>query len=371
MAYEENLLGNIQALAEQVKQGTYRAKLILRRYIPKADGKQRPLGIPAIADKLLQRAVARLLEAIYEADFLPCSYGYRRGKSAHQAIQALTGELNSRAYHTVVEVDIKAFFNAIQHEALLDMLRQRIDDRPLLKLIKKWLKAGILETDGQVIHPATGTPQGGIISPILANIYLHNVLDKWFEETVRSHCRGRIYLCRYADDFVCAFQDAKDAERFYRALIQRLARFGLAIAEDKTRKMVFSHVKAKSKTKFEFLGFEFFWGVNYWGKPVLKRRTSRAKLNASLAKVKLWLRNQSGLPKKILFAKLNRKLIGYYNYYGVTGNAESLNRFVYHVIQLLFRALNRRSQRKSYNWIGFKELITYFGLAKPRICHAL
>jgi group II intron reverse transcriptase/maturase len=370
IAYEECLIGNVQQLAQQVKEGTYRAKLVLRKWIPKAGGKLRPLGIPAIADKLLQLSVAKLLEAIYEQDFLPCSYGYRPRTGAHKAIKDLTSELNSRKYHVVVEADIKGFFNAINHDVLMDMLVKRVDDKPFLKLIRKWLKAGILETDGQVIHPLMGTPQGGSVSPILANIYLHYVLDVWFEEIVRAHCTGHIYLCRYADDFVCAFQYSKDAQRFYKALIQRLTRFGLEVAEDKTQIIEFSHCKVRAKTKFDFLGFEFRWGVNRWGKPILKRRTSRDKLRASLVKFKVWFQKHSGLPKKILFAKLNRKLLGYYNYYGVTGNFQSLNSFVYQVKGLFFKWLNMRSQRKSYNWKGFKELIKNFELAKPRILHA-
>jgi hypothetical protein len=252
----------------------------------------------------------------------------------------------------------------------MGMLDMRIDDKPFLKLIHKWLKAGILETDGQVVHPLMGTPQGGSVSPILANIYLHYVLDVWFEETVRAHCTGHVYLCRYADDFVCAFQNSKDAQRFYNALIQRLARYGLEVAEEKTQIMEFSHCKVKAKTKFDFLGFEFRWGVNRWGKPILKRRTSRDKLRASIVNFKIWFRKHSGLPKKILFAKLNRKLLGYYNYFGVTGNFQSLNSFVYQVKGLFFKWLNGRSQRKSYNWKGFKELVKCFEIAKPRILHA-
>jgi group II intron reverse transcriptase/maturase len=370
IAYEDNLIGNIQQLAQQVKEGTYRSKWILRKYIPKAGGKLRPLGIPAIADKLLQLAVAKLLEAIYEQDFLPCSYGYRPRIGAHKAIKDLTSELNTRKYQAVVEADIKGFFNAINHDLLIEMLVKRIDDKPFINLIRKWLKAGILETDGQVVHPVTGTPQGGIVSPILANIYLHHVLDVWFEETVRTYCVGHVYLCRYADDFVCAFQSGKDAQRFYKALIQRLASFGLEVAEDKTQMMEFGHCRVRAKTKFDFLGFEFRWCVDRWGKPILKRRTSRNKLRASLANFKVWFQKHSGLPKKILFAKLNRKLNGYYNYYGVTGNFESLNSFVYQVKGLFFKWLNRRSQRKSYNWIGFKELVKSFEIAKPRILHA-
>jgi len=311
IAYEDNLLGNIQQLAQQVKEGAYRAKLVLRKYIPKAGGKLRPLGIPAIADKLLQLAVAKLLEAIYEQDFLSCSYGYRPRTSAHKAVKDLTGELKSGKYQVVVEADIKGVFNAINHDLLMDMLAKRIDDKPFLKLIRKWLKAGILETDGQVIHPVMGTPQGGNASPISANIYLHYVLDEWFEETVRTYCTGHAYLCRYADDFGCAFQHDKDAQRFYKALIQRLARFGLEVAADKTQIIEFSHCKALAKTKFDFLGFEFRWIVGRSRKPLLMRRTSRNKRRASLANFKAWFQKHSGLAKKILFAILNRKLVGY------------------------------------------------------------
>jgi len=233
------------------------------------------------------------------------------------------------------------------------------------------VKSGILETDGKVLHPVTGSPQGGIVSPILSNIYLHYVLDVWFEEGVRAHCKGDIYLCRYADDFVCAFQMKEDAQRFYKALKQRLARFGLEVAEDKTQIMEFSHCKALGKTKFDFLGFEFRWGVNRWRRPVVKRRTSREKLRASIASFKDWFQKNAELPKEILFAKLNRKLIGYYNFYGVNGNMQSLNSFAYQVISLMYKKLNKRSQRKSYNWAGFKELIKYFEITKPRIRHAI
>ena len=368
-AYEENLLPNIEQLVKQVKENTYRAKLVLRKYIPKAGGKLRPLGIPAIADKLLQRGVAKILEAIYEQDFLICSYGYRPRIGALKAVKDLSSELRSRKYHSVVEADIKSFFTHINHELLLDMLAKRIDDKRFLNLIRKWLKAGIMETDGQVTHPVTGTPQGGVVSPILANIYLHHVIDEWFEETVRKHSRGQVYLCRYADDFVCAFENAKDAERFYKALSQRLERFGLQLAEDKTRIIEFSHCKVRVKTKFDFLGFEFRWGVNGWGKPILKRRTSREKLKASLVNYKVWFIDNSSLPKKILFTKLNRKLRGYYNYYGVRGNYRSLNSFVYRIWQLLYKWLNRRSQRRSYNVKGFKELVKDFGITRPQICH--
>jgi len=372
--YEEHLIGNIEQLVEQVKGKTYRTKLVLRKYIPKLGGKLRPLGIPAIADKLLQLAVAKILEAIYEQDFLGCSYGYRPNTGALKAVKDLTQALMSGRYHYLVEADIKGFFNNIDHDLLIEMLEKRIDDKAFLNLIRKWLKAGILDK-GQVICPITGTPQGGVVSPILANIYLHTVLDVWFYETVQTHCRGQVYLCRYADDFVCAFEYEKDAQRFYEALEKRLNKFNLEVAENKTHLLVFSRSKIRNGLSFNFLGFEFRWGLsrrinNRLRIPIVKRRTSREKLYASLANFKVWLKKSSRLPKNILFTMLNRKLRGYYNYYGIIGNYKSLGSFVYRVTQALFKWLNRRSQRKSYNWEGFKELVKHFGIAKPKICHA-
>ena len=372
--YEEHLIGNIEQLVEQVKEKKYRTKLVLRRYIPKLGGKLRPLGIPAIADKLLQLAVAKILEAIYEQDFLGCSYGYRPNTGALKAVKDLSQALMTGRYHYLVEADIKGFFNNIDHDLLIEMLEKRIDDKAFLNLIRKWLKAGILDK-GQVICPITGTPQGGVVSPILANIYLHTVLDVWFYETVQTHCRGQVYLCRYADDFVCAFEYEKDAQRFYEALEKRLNKFNLEVAENKTHLLVFSRSKIRNGSSFNFLGFEFRWGLNRRINnrlriPIVKRRTSREKLYASLANFKVWLKKSSRLPKNILFALLNRKLRGYYNYYGIIGNYKSLGSFVYRVTQALFKWLNRRSQRKSYNWEGFKELIKHFGIAQPQICHA-
>jgi len=373
--YEENLIGNIEHLVQQVKERKYRTKLVLRKYIPKLGGKLRPLGIPAIADKLLQLAVAKILEAIYEQDFLCCSYGYRPQTGAHKAVKNLSKTLMFGRYHYLVEADIKGFFNNIDHDLLMEMLEKRVDDKPFLNLIRKWLKAGILDK-GRVICPTTGTPQGGVISPILANIYLHNVLDVWFYETVQTYCRGQVYLCRYADDFVCAFEYEKDAQRFYKALKLRLNKFGLEVAEDKTNIMVFSRCKIRAKTSFNFLGFEFRWGLSRRKQnrkariAIIKRRTSREKMRASLANFTVWLKKSSRLPKTVLFAALNRKLRGYYNYYGIIGNYKSLSTFVYRIIQTLFKWLNRRSQRKSYNWEGFKEMVKHFRISQPRICHA-
>jgi group II intron reverse transcriptase/maturase len=364
--YAEDLESNVASLAESVKGGWYRAKLVLRKYIPKLGGKMRPLGIPATADKLLQTAVSKILEAIYEQVFLAFSYGYRPGTGAHKAIKDLSAILRPGGFTWVVEADIKGFFNNIDHDKLLNMLMQRIDDKPLLKLIRRWLKAGILDIDGQVLHPATGTPQGGIVSPILANIYLHYALDVWFDETVRAHSKGRVYLCRYADDFVCAFELERDAQRFYKVLPERLAKFGLEVAPEKTNIIQFNK---ESTLRFEFLGFEIYWGRGRYGNRVLRRRTSRKKYRAALANFKAWCKSHSHLPKAVLFAKLNRKLRGYWNYYGIRGNSKSLSDYFYNIKGILLKGLNRRSQKRSYNWTGFRALLKDFPLARPRICH--
>ena len=260
-------------------------------------------------------------------------------------------------------------FDKIDHKILLELLERRIDDKAFLRLIRKWLKAGMLDTEGQVLHPETGTPQGGIVSPMLANIYLHYVLDVWFKEVIVPGCEGAAYLCRYADDFVCAFQYKTDAERFYEALGKRLSEYGLALAEEKTNLIRFSHEDLKNSGKFVFLGFEYRWGLSRWRKPIIKRRTDREKYRASLGKFRQWCRENCRVRMEVVFGLLKGKLLGYYQYYGVSGNYRSLHAYYYQVCRILYRELNRRSQRRSYNWRGFNEVIKVFELPKPRVCH--
>jgi RNA-directed DNA polymerase len=365
--YGKNLSENIADLWGRLKRGAYRAKLIARRFIPKTGGKQRPLGLPATEDKVLQTGVAKMLEAIYEPDFRDCSFGYRPHIGPKNAVKELSKRLQYGKFNYIVEADIRSFFDSIDHEILLEMLTKRIDDRKFLGLIRKWLKAGILEKDGKITDPVTGTPQGGIVSPVLANIYLHYALDEWFEDVVKLHCRGQIKLVRYADDFVCAFQCRDDAERFYKVLGKRLEKFGLSLAEEKTRIIYFSRFKVKDNKRFDFLGFEYRWGKDRRQRPLVKLRTSRKKYRASLKSFSEWCRKNRHLRLTELFKKLNLKLRGHYNYYGVIGNFESLSDFFYHAMRILFKWLNRRSQRKSFNWKGFNELLKHFRPERPRI----
>jgi RNA-directed DNA polymerase len=365
--YQAGLCSNIHDLVERLKRKRYRARLVRRHYIPKPNGKLRPLGIPTTEDKLLQLAVAKILEAIYEQDFLDCSYGYRPGRSPHDAVKALTDELQYGRYCWIVEADIKGFFDNIDHDWMIRMLGERIDDKPFLHLIHKWLKAGILDTDGQVIHPATGTPQGGIVSPILANLYLHYALDLWFEKRFKPICQGSALLIRFADDFVCAFQDKKDAERFMEQLGTRLGQFGLETAPDKTRLLRFCRYDIPGSGRFDFLGFEFRWEAGRNGGRFVKRRTSHKKLRASTANFTDWIKKERHQKTGRIFSTLNSKYRGYWNYYGVIGNSASLQRFFYTTQRLLFKWLNRRSQRRSYTWDGFNALVNYFEVERPRI----
>ncbi len=366
--YGEDLRANVEALVGRLKSKLYRAKLILRHYIPKENGKKRALGIPVIEDKLLQAACARILTAIYEQEFLGFSYGYRPERGAGDAVRDLTFDLQYGCYGYMVEADIKGFFDHMGHNWLWEMLRLRIDDRAFLGLIRKWLKAGILDTDGKVIHPDTGTPQGGVVSPVLANVYLHYALDLWFEKVVKPGCRGDATIWRYADDWVCAFRYREDAERFYKALPGRLGKFELEVAPEKTQILRFSRFHPSRKRRFTFLGFEFFWELDREGVPRVKRRTARKKLQGACKRIKEWIRKNRHLPGREFFNRLNARLRGHYNYYGIRGNSLSLYCFFHWAMECTFKWLNRRGgKRRSYTWERFNEILGLVNIARPRI----
>lgn len=367
-AFEADLTGNVSQLSAALKEKRYKAKLVRRRNIPKPGGKLRPLGIPVIGDKLIQTAAAQILSAIYEQDFLPCSHGYRRGKGPQRAALELSQRLHRGRFRWVVDADIKGFFDHIDHDWLMRMLEQRINDRAFLGLIRKWLKAGILEEDGQVIYPVTGTPQGGVVSAVLANIYLHYALDLWFEKIVKPLCQGDVMLMRFADDFVCCFQYREDEQRLSNALGARLGKFGLELSAEKTQVIKFTRFETENSNSFTFLGFEYRWGLSRAGKPLVMMRTSKKKFKAALAAILSWVKkDRSKMGTGALLTKLKQKLQGHFNYYGVSGNCEMLSKFRWHACRLVFKWLNRRTQKKSCNWAGFKEMLSYFKIPSPRI----
>lgn len=367
-AYEQDLIANIQDLAERLKAKRYRAKLVRRCYIPKDNGGKRPLGIPALEDKLVQLACAKLLNAIYEQDFLPVSYGYRPGRGAKDAVKDLGFNLQYGRFGHVVEADIKGFFDNLDHDWLLEMLRLRIDDKAFLNLIRKWLKAGILDIDGQVLHPGAGTPQGGIVSPVLANVYLHYALDLWFEREVKPRCNGQALIIRYADDYVCAFQYQADAEQFYRVMPRRLEKFGLRVAPEKTRILRFSRFHPGLRRRFAFLGFELYWARDRRGELRVMKRTARKKLQQAKRRMKEWIRANRHLSGRQFIKELNRRLVGHYNYFGLRSNEKSLNSFYGWTVQCAFKWLNRRGgKRSSFNWAQFKAALKRLCVALPRI----
>jgi group II intron reverse transcriptase/maturase len=374
-AYAEHLEANLQALLERAKSGTYRAPPVRRVYIPKADGsKTRPIGIPTFEDKVLQRAVAMVLGAVYEQDFRACSYGFRPGRSAHQALQVLWKGLMDLGGGWVLEIDIERFFDALDHDRLREILRQRVRDGVLLRLIGKWLHAGVLE-EGSLVHPETGTPQGGVISPLLANVFLDTVLDAWFEDEVVPRLRGPAFLVRYADDAVLAFAREEDAHRVWEVLPKRLARFGLSLHPEKTRLVPFGRPPSRGARPkpgtFDFLGLTHYWDRSRRGVPVVRRKTARDRFSRSLRRITQWCRRHRHLPLAEQHRQLERKLRGHYAYYGITGNHPALSRFR-HETQRVWRVwLDRRSQRARMSWKRFGQLSLRYPLPLPRVIHSV
>lgn len=361
--YQTQLQKNIEDLVNRLKQKNYQAQGIRRQMIPKANGKLRPLGIVSLDDKLLQIAAARLLETIYEEDFLACSFGYRRNKGALEAVKHLQRNLQFGSYQYVVEADIHNFFGSMSHQWIERMLQERVDDQAFQRLIQKWLRADIWEAGQIVEKPEQGTVQGGNISPVLSNIYLHYVLDLWFEKVMIPHMKGRAQIIRYADDFVCLFQTQQDAQWFYDELPRRLEKFNLQLAMEKTRILKFRDAKAS----FNFLGFEYRWGKYRSGSKGVKLRTARKKLRGIIQEMKKWCKDHRHLKFKEQIKQLNTKLQGLYNYFGVIGNYKSLQIVYDQVVESLYHWLNRRSQKRSYNWKTYKEALSKHNLRRPRI----
>jgi group II intron reverse transcriptase/maturase len=365
--FAADLPGNLQALLDQAKSGTYRAPPVRRVYIPKGAGSNdtRPLGIPTFADKVLQRAVVMALEPLYEQDFLDCSCGFRPGRSAHQALQALWQQTMAMGGCWLVEVDIRKFFDLLDHAQLRGLLQKRVRDGVLLRLIGKWLNAGVLEA-GSVTFPGTGSPQGGVISPLLANVCLHYVVDVWFEQEVKPRLRGRAFLIRYADDIVMGFACEEDARRVLDVLPKRFGKYGLTLHPDKTRLVPFRRPPqhppqapsggAGAPGSFDFLGFTHFWSRSKRGNWVVKRKTAGGRFRRAMQAIAQWCRPNRHRPVGEQCIELGRKLRGHFGYYGIVGNVVMLQRFRHGVVCLWRRWLSRRRRRWLIPWDQFNRL---------------
>lgn len=370
--YAERLEENLGLLLERAKSGSYHAPPVRRVHLPKGNGETRPIGIPTFEDKVLQRAVAMVIGEVYEQDFHDCSYGFRPGRSAHQALQAIQQATWRMKGGWLVEVDIKKFFDTVEHAHLREILGQRIGDGVLLRLIGKWLNAGVLE-DLVLSYPDEGTPQGGVISPLLANIYLHTVLDEWFVKDIRPALARDATMIRYADDLVVLFESKHDAERFLAVLPKRLGRFGLTLHPDKTRMVPFQRPDcgdddADGPGTFDLLGFTHFWAVSRKGNWVVKQWTAKDRLSRALHRLREWCRwhRHDSLVSQHL--TLTKKLRGHYAYYGITSNFDRIAGFFYMAKRIWRTALARRSQQR-FSWVKMQKLLERFPLPGPRIVH--
>ncbi|RLB61902.1 MAG: group II intron reverse transcriptase/maturase [Deltaproteobacteria bacterium] len=376
--YALELDDNLSRLLDRFKSGTYKAPPVRRVRIPKGHGRgTRPIGIPTFEDKVLQRAVVMLLSAVYEQDFRNCSYGFRPGRSAHNALWTLRERLMATGGAWVLEVDIQTFFDDLDPRHLRCFLDQRVRDGVLRRVIDKWLKAGVVEA-GAWLRPDTGTPQGGVVSPVLSNVYLHHVVDHWFEETVKLHLEGRAFLVRYADDLVLGFTSERDARRVWAVLPKRFGKFGLKLHPEKTRLVPFQSPARAPRNQplgvtpgaFDFLGFTHYWARSRKGYWVIKQKTAKNRFTRALGRVKKWCRTHRHQPVATQHRMLARKLKGHYQYYGVTGNWRALHRFRREVARVWKTWLDRRSQRARMPWAKYKRLLQRYALPPAVVIHS-
>lgn len=376
--YGQHLDDNLENLVMRLKAKRYKPLAAKRVYIPKNEKEYRPLGLPAIEDKIVQKGIARILEAIYEADFMDFSYGFRPNRSCHQALKAINDTIMSKRISYVIEADIKGFFDNVSHDWMMKFLEVRICDSSLLLIIRRFLKAGYMES-GVLVRSEEGTPQGGNLSPMLANIFLHYVLDIWFEKRVKPNIEGQCYLVRYADDFVCMVQYQHSACEIEKMLRERFAKFGLTLHPEKTRTISFGRYERENAQRqgrrpntFDFLGFTHYCGQSRKGDFLLGRKTSHKKFARACKAINDWLRQiRSVIPIREIWATLSSKLRGHYNYYGVSGNSRKIRSFGYLTIRTVMKWLNRRSQCKSFTWKKLNEYLKRYPLPRPLIVHNL
>jgi len=373
--YEKNLADNLKSLLERAKSGTYFAPPVRRVEIPKGTGKEtRPIGIPTFEDKVLQRAVCMVLEPLYEQDFINCSYGFRPNRSAHSALEALRNHMVSIGGGWIIDLDIRKFFDTMVHKHLRDILKLRVCDGVLTRLIGKWLKAGVMEK-GNIHYPKLGSPQGGVVSPLLSNIYLHEVLDKWFTNVVKPRLKGQAFIIRYADDAVLGFSCEEDALKVMEVLPKRFGKYGLKVHQEKTKVVDFNRPKGSGKDKqkksFNFLGFTHYWALSRKGYWVIKRKTEKSRFSRGLKRIAEWCKWNRHKSLEVQQKALARKLYGHYSYYGITANRFWLSRFYYQVRRIWRKWLSRRSRRRDLQWEKFVLLIKRYPLPLPRVVHSV